>query len=68
MFNCFRRRSTSRALIESDARDLIERYGDNAYSEARVRQSDEARIIDSNRPAGHWERVKHEIKRQQSKK
>ena len=54
----------NRALIEADARALIERFGDQAYSEARERQhvppvgDDDAR-----RPAHHWECVKEAIRR-----
>jgi hypothetical protein len=36
----FRRRSAYRAIIEADAKALIERYGERAYSEARERQHD----------------------------
>jgi hypothetical protein len=34
----FRRRRDARALIESDAQALIERVGEDAYLEARLRQ------------------------------
>jgi hypothetical protein len=56
-----RRRVAYRALIEADATALIERFGELAYSEARFRQHDE--VVDANRPAGHWERVKEAIRR-----
>jgi hypothetical protein len=59
MIGWFRRRAEYRALIEADAKALIERFGEQAYSEARERQHDE--VVDANRPAGHWERVKKEI-------
>jgi len=53
------RRRDARALIESDAQALIERFGEDAYLEARLRQHDtDAAIIDGNRPPGHWEWVK----------
>ena len=63
MLNWLRRRAASRALIESDARDLIERYGANAYGEARLRQHEAPQVVDANRSAGHWEHVKDEIRR-----
>jgi hypothetical protein len=44
--------------VESDARTFIERYGDDAYLEARLRQHGDASIIEGNRPPGHWESVK----------
>jgi hypothetical protein len=34
----FRRRAESPALIEADANALIERFGEQAYSEVRLRQ------------------------------
>jgi hypothetical protein len=62
----FRRRAAYRALIEADAKALIERFGENAYSEARFRQHDE--ILDANRPAHHWERVKEAIRRMEGRR
>ncbi|MBM3578209.1 MAG: hypothetical protein FJX40_11230 [Alphaproteobacteria bacterium] len=62
MLNWLRRRTISRALVESDARALIERFGDDAYLEARLREHDEARVIDGNRPPGHWARVKEAVR------
>jgi hypothetical protein len=58
-----RRRAAYRALIESDAKVLIERFGEAAYSEARFRQHDAPDVVDANRPAGHWEWVKEAIRR-----
>ena len=52
-----------RALIKSDARALIERFGEQAYSEARFRQHDAPDGVDANRPPDHWERVKEAILR-----
>jgi hypothetical protein len=66
MIGWFRRRAAYRALIEADAKALIERFGEQAYSEARFRQHDD--IVDANRPAGHWERVKEAIRRLESRR
>jgi predicted Rdx family selenoprotein len=63
MISWLRRRAAYRALIEADAKALIERFGDQAYSEARFRQHDAADVVDANRPLGHWERVKEAIRR-----
>jgi hypothetical protein len=63
MIGWFRRRAEYRALIEADAKALIETFGDQAYSEARFRQNDAPDLVDANRPAGHWERVKEAIRR-----
>jgi hypothetical protein len=38
MFNWFHRRAEYRALIEADAKALIEKFGEQAYAEARERQ------------------------------
>jgi hypothetical protein len=61
MIGWFRRRAAYRALIEADAKALIEQFGEIAYLEARFRQHEE--IVDASRPAGHWERVKEAIRR-----
>jgi hypothetical protein len=63
MIGWFRRRAEYRALIEADAEALIERFGEQAYSEARVRQHDAPDVVDANRPTGHWEWVKEAIRR-----
>ena len=63
MIGWFRRRTEYRALIETDAKALIERFGEQAYSEARFRQHDGPDVVNANRPAGHWERVKEAIRR-----
>jgi hypothetical protein len=58
----FRRR---RHEVSKDAQLLMERFGRAAYDEARTRAR-EARlggVIDANRPAGHWDRVRAEIAR-----
>lgn len=63
--NWLRARQERRALVDSDARDLIARFGDQAYYEARMRDFDELRnaTVDANRPPGHWSRVKYEVAR-----
>jgi hypothetical protein len=58
MFRWLRRRREDRSLIEKDADDLIERFGDQAYSEATIRDREGLAIVDGNRPAGHWSRVR----------
>ena len=63
MINWFHRRAAYRALIEADAKALIEQFGEQAYSEARFRQHDAPEVVDANRPVGHWERVKEAIRR-----
>jgi hypothetical protein len=67
MIGWFRRRAEYRALIEADAKALIERFGEGAYSEARFRQHDAPDVVDVNRPPGHWERVKEAIRRKESR-
>ena len=62
MSNWYRRRAAYRVIVEADAKALIERFGDQAYSEARKRQHN---LLDSdyvNRPEYHWERVKVAIR------
>jgi hypothetical protein len=53
--------------IESDAQDLIVRFGDLAYDEARQRHEyQRSPIEESDLPArtpGHWGRVRSEIAR-----
>jgi hypothetical protein len=63
MINWLRRRAAYRALIEADAKALIEQFGERAYSEARDRQHYPPGGDDANRPAHHWERVKDAIQR-----
>ena len=62
MLQWWRRR---RALVEADARNLMERFGERAHQEARLRVVDARRnsVIDANRPACHWERVRRVIAR-----
>jgi hypothetical protein len=68
MFSWFHRRAAYHALIEADAKALIERFGEHAYSEARFRQYDASDVVDANRPAGHWERVKEAIGRMEGRR
>jgi hypothetical protein len=63
MIGWLRRRAAYRVLMEADAKALIERFGEQAYSEARFRQHDAPDVVEGNRPAGHWERVKEAIRR-----
>ena len=51
MFAWIKRRAEYRALVEADAKALIERFGEQAYSEARFRQHDAPDVVDANRPA-----------------
>jgi hypothetical protein len=50
-------------LAEADAVSLIAGFGDCAYDEARKRASEaySGTILDGNRPAGHWDRVRRII-------
>jgi SH3-like domain-containing protein len=51
-----------KALIEADARALINWFGDDgAYVEAQRRARDESRVIGGVRPSGHWEDVRHRV-------
>lgn len=65
MFSWLRRGNSPDPLVESDARAMIERFGEDAYLEARLRQHDDVKVIDGNRPAGHWQRVKEAIRKMQ---
>jgi hypothetical protein len=63
VFNWPRQRNADDRLVQSDAQALIDQFGEGAYFEARLRQhDDEVRVIDGNRPRGHWERVKARIR------
>jgi hypothetical protein len=46
--------------VQADASSLIARFGDNADYEAGDR-AQRSTVIDSDRPRGHWTRVKIEI-------
>ncbi len=63
MIGWLHRHAEYRSLIKLDATALIEQFHDQAYSEARIRQHDAPDIVDAKRPAGHWQRVKDEIRR-----
>jgi hypothetical protein len=62
MLGCWRRRRT---LAESDARNLIARFGERALREARLRviEAQNNSVIDANRPACHWRHVRRVIAR-----
>ncbi len=66
MFRFFRANRIRRELALADADALIAQYGDAAYGYARERahQARHGRIVDGNRPAGHWDRVRIFIGRQ----
>lgn len=55
--------ATYRALVDADAVDLIHRFGDEAYYEARDRDREDRKggLIDANRPLRHWSAVKLRI-------
>lgn len=57
------RRHGAQTLIESGATALIERFGDVAYLEARLRQHDEGDVREEHYPAGHRELVKEATRR-----
>lgn len=58
------RRKAARLLVETDAVDLIARYGDDAYSVARQRLHEEdAKVISEGRSKDPWARVRAEIAR-----
>lgn len=52
-------------LASADADDLIARFSDDAYDEARQRARNARlhQILDANRPHGHWDRVRRDIAR-----
>jgi len=63
LFKSIRRRAEWNAAILTDARRLIETFGEFAYSEARARVR--GSCIDGDRPIRYWTAVKREIARQQ---
>jgi len=66
MWAWIRRRRTERELVERDARALLQRFGDDAYGEARMRAHGAMYgEVDGNRPEGHWLRVKEAIGRRE---
>jgi hypothetical protein len=62
-FGWLSKRREQKALVAKDAAELIAAYGDTAYHVARERVSDAKRnrVIDGNRDAGHWDRVRQHI-------
>ncbi len=64
-FAWLKRRREERALIESDAAAMIETFGESAYLEARrwVVAELAHKVIDRDRPAGHWAHVRTEVNR-----
>jgi hypothetical protein len=65
-FAWFHRRAEYRALIETDTKALIDRLGEQAYSEARERQHFPPFDEDANRTEHHWERAKEAIRRMEA--
>lgn len=65
IFAWLEKRRQARALIESDAAAMIEEFGESAYTEARrwVIAELNHKVIDVDRPAGHWGRVRAEVRR-----
>jgi hypothetical protein len=52
-------------LLESDVNSLLQAFGDSAYDEARTRAREArlGKVMDGNRPNGHWDKVRREIAR-----
>ena len=65
MFGWWRRRKEMRAAIMAEADAMIAEHGDSAYWVARDRALEERlhKIIDADRTADHWNRVRFEIRR-----
>lgn len=57
MIAWLRKRREYRSLIERDAAELVERFGEGAYFEARQRAYHQPEVVDADRPPRHWERV-----------
>lgn len=57
------RRRDAVALVEADARALIEQHGVQAYGVAgwRAHEARPGKVIDDARPAGHWRAVKRMV-------
>jgi hypothetical protein len=64
LFASLRSRKEAARLVQAGAISLIARFGDNAYYEARDRVQ-RSTVIDTDRPRGHWTRVKIEIAKRQ---
>jgi hypothetical protein len=67
MIAWLRKRREYRALVECDAAELIECFGESAYYEARERAHHQPETIDANRPPGHWAQVQAEIAKRTGK-
>jgi len=60
LFRFLHRYRERQAQTAADAEALIAQFGDSAYGEARrrARETRQGSIIDGNRSAGHWDRVR----------
>lgn len=56
-------------IVALDAAALMQSHGDGAYEEARTRAREERlrQVIDGNRLAGHWDKVRLEIAKRTGK-
>jgi hypothetical protein len=65
IFEWEQRRLAGKALIDGDATELMQEFGDGAYRAARDRALAARRgdVIDANRDAHHWDQVRAEIGR-----
>lgn len=66
MFKWWKLRAERRRHEASDASALIAAFGAQAYYVARERAREEqqhGKVLDANRAAGHWDRVRREIGR-----
>lgn len=65
IFAWFEKRRQARALVESDATDMIEQYGHSAYHVARDRALEQQlhKIIDAHRTSEHWNQVRFAIRK-----
>lgn len=57
-------------IVALDAAALTHSHGNGAYEEARTRAREErqAKVIDGNRPPGHWDKVRLEIAKRTGRK
>ena len=65
VFEYFRACRLRRQQVVRDAEDFIAAYGESAYEEARelAREIRSGRVVDNDRPDGHWDRVRAKISR-----
>lgn len=64
MFKWWKLRTERICHVASDASALIAAFGEQAYFVARERAREErqsGKVLDANRAAGHWDRVRREI-------